>query len=72
MSWILLSFQELSEVLFKNCIIPHTVCFYFQTLNPELPALDMSLMETSPGMENVRVRVASVMGRVNMMLRAKF
>lgn len=71
-SWILLSFQEFSEVLFKNCIIPLTVCFYFQTLNPELPALDMSLMETSPGMENVRVRVASVMGRVNMMLRAIF
>jgi len=44
----------------------------FQTLNPELPALDMSLMETSPGMENVRVRFASVMGRVNTMLRAKF
>ncbi|PKU30790.1 heat shock factor protein 3-like [Limosa lapponica baueri] len=32
---------------------------FSDTLNPELPALDMSLMETSTGMENVRVRFAS-------------
>lgn len=44
---------------------------FFQTLNPELPALDMNLMETSPGMENVRVRFASMMGRVKKMLKAK-
>lgn len=44
------------------------VWFYFQTFNPELPALDMSLMETPPGMENVRVRFTSVMGKANVVL----
>ncbi|NXI31817.1 HSF3 protein, partial [Sterrhoptilus dennistouni] len=29
---------------------------FSDTFNPELPALDMSLMETPPGIENVRVR----------------
>lgn len=47
------------------------VCFCFQTFNPELPALDMNLMETPPGMENVRVRFASVVGRAKVILRAK-
>lgn len=44
------------------------VWFYFQTFNPDLPALDMSLMETPPGIENVRVRFTSVVGSVNVML----
>lgn len=44
------------------------VWFYFQTFNPELPALDMSLMETPSGIENVRVRFTSVVERMNVML----
>lgn len=31
----------------------------------------MNLMETPPGMENVRVRFASVVGRAKVILRAK-
>lgn len=50
----------------------HAVWFSFQTLNPELPALDMTLMEASPGMENVRVRFASLTGRGDTMLRPEF
>lgn len=44
------------------------VWFCFQTFNLELPALDMNLMETPPGIENVRVRFTSVVGRANVML----
>lgn len=56
LSGVLFSFH------FKNFIGWHMIWFYFQTFNPELPALDMNLMETPPGIENVRVRLTSVVG----------
>uniref|UniRef100_A0A8C3P0N5 HSF-type DNA-binding domain-containing protein n=1 Tax=Cyanoderma ruficeps TaxID=181631 RepID=A0A8C3P0N5_9PASS len=41
---------------------------FSDTFNLELPALDMSLMETPPGIENVRGRFTSVLGKMNVML----
>lgn len=49
-------FRSSLQFYISNFINWHMVWFYFQTFNPELPALDMSLMETPSGIENVRVR----------------